>query len=295
MERGGSLAGSVMNDPIAVTHNAHRTLLKWHRARRRATDPVFTGRRFLEGMAVGASVEVDLVVHGGNGFAVLHDHDSIASETTGGGPARALSAAQIRALNLPGNDGRPIDDHVMLLEDLCALLARSPPTPAALLQLDYKEGQGPLDTATIAAFNAAVTPVAANMILSSGEAEAVTALAANTPGLRVGHDPCHRGALERVAQSRDFAGFVETALTDAPRAELIYLAYPLVLAAEVAGFDMVEGFHLAGRRIDAYTIKKADADTLPIVKRLLALKVDQITTDDAEGLAALIEVNDDKL
>ena len=284
-----------MNEPIAVTHNAHRTFLKWHRARRRATDPVFTGRRILEGMALGASVEVDLVVHGGDGFAVLHDHNSIASETTGDGPARALSAAQIRALNLRGNDGRPIDDHVMLLEDLCALLARNPPSPAALLQLDYKEGQGPLDTATIGAFTTAVTPVAANMILSSGEAEAVAALAANTPGLRVGHDPCHRGALEHIAQSRDFAGFVETALADAPRAELIYLAYPLVLAAEDASFDMVEAFHLAGRRIDAYTIKKADAETLPIVQRLLALKVDQITTDDAEGLAALIEANDDRL
>ena len=117
------------------------------------------------------------------------------------------------------------------------------------------------------------------------------ALAANTPGLHIGHDPCHQGALERLAQSRDFAGFVATAIADAPKAEIIYLAYPMVLAAQDAGFDVVAAFHAAGRRIDAYTINAADARTLPIVQRLLALKVDQITTDDAEGLAALLEAN----
>lgn len=280
-----------MSDPVSVTRNGHRTFFKWHRARRRASDPVFTGRRILEGMALGASVEVDLVIHGGGGFAVLHDHESIDRETTGSGPSRGLTAAQMRALQLRGNDGQPIGDHVMLLEDLCALLRDTPPDPAALLQLDFKENQGPIDAATLAAFNAAVTPVARNMILSSGEANSVRALAQNTPGLRIGHDPCHQGALERLAQSRDFAGFVATAIADAPKAEMIYLAYPMVLAAEDAGFDIVAAFHAHGRRVDAYTLKRADMETLPVVHRLLRLKVDQITTDDAEGLAALLEAN----
>lgn len=280
-----------MSDPVSVTRNGHRTFFKWHRARRRASDPVFTGRRILEGMALGASVEVDLVIHAGNGFAVLHNHDSLDRETTGSGPARTLGSAEMRALHLRGNDGQPIGDHVMLLEDLCALLRQTPPVPSALLQLDFKENQGPLDAATIAAFNAAVTPVAANMILSSGEADSVRALAAGTPGLRVGHDPCHKGALERLALSRDFAGFVATAVADAPAAEMIYLAYPMVLAADAAGYDIIAAFHAAHRRVDAYTIKRADAETLPVVRRLLALQVDQITTDDAEGLAALIEAN----
>ncbi|MEQ1769485.1 MAG: glycerophosphodiester phosphodiesterase family protein [Devosia sp.] len=278
-----------MNDPVSVTRNGHRTFLKWHRGRRYATDPVFTGRRILEGMALGASVEVDLVVHGGNGFAVLHDHETIARETTGSGAARDLNAAQMRALNLRGNDGAPVDDHVMLLEDLCALLRDSPPNPAAVLQLDFKEYQGALAGPTILAFAMAVAPVARNMILSSGDARAVHALASATPGLRTGHDPCHDGALERLSQTHDFAGFVATALADAPTAEMIYLAYQLVLAAADEGFDIVAAFHAAGRRIDAYTIKTADAVTLPIVHRLLALKVDQITTDDPEGLAALLE------
>lgn len=278
-----------MSDPVAVTRAGHRTFFKWHRGRRRAADPVFTGRRILEGLALGASVEVDLVVHGGGGCAVLHDHADIARETTGSGPARAHDAASLRALHLRGNDGAPIADPVMLLEDLCALLVQTPPAPTALLQLDFKENQGPLDDATVAAFAAAVTPVAASMILSSGEVASVRRLAAATPGLRVGHDPCHQGALERLQQSRDFAGFVATALADAPRAELIYLAVPLILMAEDAGFDIVAAFHAGGRRVDAYTIRRADAPALVVVERLLARQVDQITTDDAEGLAALLE------
>ena len=43
-------------DPISIDRNGHRTWLKWHRAKRRASDPVFTGKRILEGMALGASV-----------------------------------------------------------------------------------------------------------------------------------------------------------------------------------------------------------------------------------------------
>jgi glycerophosphoryl diester phosphodiesterase len=280
-----------MSDPVSVTRNGHRTFFKWHRGRRRAADPVFTGRRILEGMALGASVEVDLVIHGGNGFAVLHDHEQISRETTGAGPAKAYTADEMRRLYLRGNDGAPITDHVMLLEDLCALLRSKPPASGALLQLDFKENQGPIEPGVIAAFSAAVTPVAANMILSSGEAHSVRALSANTAGLHIGHDPCHMGARERLEASRDFAGFVAQAIAEAPNAEMIYLAWPLVLAAGDAGIDIVKMFHDANRRVDAYTIQRADEDSLTVVQRLLSLKVDQITTDDPEGLAALLEAN----
>ena len=280
-----------MTDPVAIMNKGHRTFFKWHRARRRASDPVFTRKRILEGMALGANVEVDLVVHGGHGFAVLHDHRSIARETTGRGAARDHSAEELRKLNLRGNDGTPIPDHVMLLEDLCGLLMETPPHPDALLQLDYKEDQGPLDAATIATFARSVTPVARAMTLSSGEADSVSLLAAAAPGVHVGYDPCHDDAVARLEQTGDFAGFVATAVAASPDAEMIYLAYPIVLAAAGAGFDMIDAFHAKGRRIDAYTIKAADATTRPTVERLLDLRVDQITTDDPEGLATLIGGN----
>jgi glycerophosphoryl diester phosphodiesterase len=278
-----------MSNPIGITRGRQRTFFKWHRARRRASDPPFTRERVLEGMALGASVEVDLVVHGGHGFAVLHDHLQIARETTGEGAARDHSAQALRNLHLRGNDGAPIADRVMLLEDLCALLAETPPHPDALLQLDYKENQGRVDAETIAAFARSVTPVAANMILSSGEAGAVKVLTDAAAGLHIGYDPCHGEAVAALEKDGDFAGFVGEAVAASPRAEMIYLAYRIVLAAADAGFDMIAAFHAAARRVDAYTIKAADVSTRPIVERLLDLHVDQITTDDPEGLAELLE------
>ena len=68
--------------PLFVDRDGHRTWFKWHRARRRAGDPVFTRTRILEGLRLGASIEVDLVIHGGHGFAIVHDF-LLDNETTG--------------------------------------------------------------------------------------------------------------------------------------------------------------------------------------------------------------------
>lgn len=276
-----------MIDPIALNRNGHRAVLKWHRGRRRASDPVFTGQRILEGMALGASVEVDLVVHAEHGMAVLHDHLSIERETTGHGPARALTAAQLRALQLRGNDGTPIADHVMLLEDLCDLLVKTPPHPDALLQLDYKEDRKALDPETVAKFGRSVSPVARNMIVSGGDAKAIRMLTAAAPGLLSGYDPSDDLDETSVRDVARLRRFVDEALATAPDADFIYLYWQIVTIAAEVGFDIVGAFHAAGKRIDAWTIKAADAGTRPAVEQLLDCKVDQITTDDPEGLVAL--------
>lgn len=273
--------------PISVTRNGHRTFFKWHRARRRLSDPVFTGRRIIEGMQAGASVEVDLVVHADNGFAVLHNL-SLERETTGQGLVRETPAAVLRQLNLRDNDGQPIADKVMLLEDLAALIARDGAHPDGLLQLDYKEDAAALNPDAIRNFAEALRPVAGHFILSSGDADSVRMLSAAVPGLHIGYDPCHKGAIERLMQSRDYAAFVREAVAASPRSELDYLAYELVLEADRDGFDLIGAFHAHGRRIDAYTIRRVDAETLPIVERLLELKADQITTDDPEGMATAL-------
>jgi glycerophosphoryl diester phosphodiesterase len=275
-----------MDSAISVTRDGYRTFLKWHRARRRASDPAFTGRRIVEGLKAGASVEVDLVVHGEGGFAILHDL-ALDRETTGQGPVRAATAATLRGLRLRAEDGTPLPDRVMLLEDLAELLAREGAHPDGLLQLDFKEDQQ-LDAASVAAFGRIVAPLASRLILSSGDSEAVRRLSAGVEDLRIGHDPCHFGAIERLRETRDFAGFVVGALADAPRAEMIYLDHRLVLAAAEAGTDLVAAFHGAGRRVDAYTIQRADEAGIAAARRLLALRVDQITTDDPEGLGAAL-------
>jgi glycerophosphoryl diester phosphodiesterase len=157
-----------------------------------------------------------------------------------------------------------------------------------LLQLDFKEDAAALNAEAVRNFAEALRPVAGHFILSSGDAESVRMLSSSVPGLHVGYDPCHKGAIERLMTSRDYGAFVREAVAAAPGSELDYLAYELVLEADRDGFDLIGAFHEHGRRIDAYTIRRVDAETLPIVERLLALKADQITTDDPEGMAAAL-------
>lgn len=276
-----------MDGPVAVTRDGRRAVLKWHRARRRASDPPFMGRRIVEGLRLGASVEVDLVVHADGGFAVLHDLH-LDEATTGRGRVRGASARTLRGLHLRGAAGAPLDEPVMLLEDLASLVAREGVHPDALLQLDYKEDAAALDARAVVTFRRALAPVARHAILSSGDAEAVRLLAEGVDGLRIGHDPCHGGAIERLEASRDFEGFVEEAVAASPSASMIYLDIRLVLGAAETGFDLVAAFHAAGRVVDAYTIQRADAAGVALARRLLALRVDQITTDDPEGLGAAL-------
>lgn len=286
--------------PVAVERNGHRTFLKWHRGRRRASDPVFTGARILEGMAAGASVEVDLVVTGDAGFAVLHDL-TLDRETTGTGAVASASDATIRQLRLRGNDGVPIDAPVMLLDDLCALMASGTVAPTALLQLDYKEDARVLTPQAVENFARAVGPVVGNVILSSGDADAVALLAEGVANLRTGlglgrdlklrtgFDPSDETRFRAALSAGLLEDFVADALAAAPASELIYLYWQMVTLAADAGFDLVAAFHAAGKRIDAWTINSVTADSLTQVHRLLDLRVDQITTDDPEGLLAALE------
>jgi glycerophosphoryl diester phosphodiesterase len=278
-----------MSSPISIIRDGHLTWFKWHRGRRRATDPVFTGKRILEAMALGASTEVDLVVTGDKGLAVLHDM-TLDRETTGTGPVAATSDDIIRQLRLRANDGTPLTEPVMLLDDLCTLMASGEVHPDALLQLDYKEDETVLDARAIANFVRATKPVARNMIVSSGSAAAVKMLTDAVPGMRIGYDPSDNLSEAGPHTPESLQRFVDDAIAASPDADLIYLYWGIVTLSADVGFDIVDAFHQHGKRIDAWTIQTTDATSVAVVERLLSLKVDQITTDDPEGLCAALGV-----
>ncbi|WEK06530.1 MAG: glycerophosphodiester phosphodiesterase family protein [Candidatus Devosia phytovorans] len=275
-----------MADPIFIERNGHRTWLKWHRGRRRASDPVFTGQRIVEGMRLGASIEVDLVVTGDKGFAVLHDM-TLDRETTDRGPVAQTADAHIRTLNLRDNDGAPIDEPVMLLDDLCALMATAGVHPEALLQLDYKEDEHVLDARALENFARATATIAGNCIVSSGSAKAVDMLTGVVPGMRAGFDPSDEDVFKAALASGTLQGFVDDAVAASPKSDLIYLDWRIVTTSDDAGFDIVAAFHALGKRVDAWTINRADTEGLANVERLLGLKVDQITSDDPEGIVGM--------
>ena len=80
---------------------------------------------------------------------------------------------------------------------------------------------------------------------------AVRMLARAAPGVQIGHDPCHGHLADALRRDRDFGAFVKAALAESPEATMIYLAIPIVLAAEVHGCNLVAAFQAAGRRVDA--------------------------------------------
>lgn len=272
---------------IAIEQAGHRTWLKWHRGHRFAGDISFTGERIVEGLELGASVEIDLVRFAGDGFVVLHD-ETLNAATTGSGPVREASEVYLRDLHLRDPFGAPSRHRVMLLDDLGRLLAQVSRSRKAGLQLDLKETSHAIRDRDVAAFAAAISQVADKVILSGGDSVAVARLSEALPDMAIGYDPCHDGAIERLMETHDFTGFVAGAVRAVARAQMIYLDRRLVLYADQAEYDLIGAFHEAGRLVDAYTIKSSVPSVLPTVRRLLELKADQITTDDPVGLERLL-------
>lgn len=277
-----------MTDPLYIERDGHRTWLKWHRGRRTASDPVFTGSRILEALHLGASVEVDLVVTADGNFAILHDH-TLDRETTGQGPVNAAADAAIRQLTLRDNDGMPIPEPVMLLDDLCRLAASRPRHPDALLQLDLKENRDSLSARAVKRFAQAVVPIASSIILSSGDAAAVDLLHGVVRDMRIGFDASDGDRVEAALAEGGAEAFTQWALAASPGSSMFYLHWEIVTRLADAGEDVVAAFHRHGKRIDAWTIRTVDETTIPQVQRLLDLKVDQITTDDPQRLKAALD------
>lgn len=270
---------------VALERNGHRTWLKWHRGRIQPLDAEFGPARISLGMRLGASAEIDLTAHTGGGFAVLHD-ETLERSTTGTGRVRDTQPDALRKLFLRDGTGAATDQHVMLLSDLAALVASETAHPDAVLQLDMKDTSATITPADIDAFVRDVAPVARHMLLSGGDPLAIAALSEAIPELGIGHDPCHDAVMLDLLRGGDYRRFVADALDASPRSTMIYLDHRLVLAAADRGENLAARFQDAGRKVDAYTIREIGPDTRPLVERLLALKVDQITTDDALALSA---------
>ena len=271
---------------IAIETGDHITRLKWHRVQRSLSDLPFTPRRLLEGLAAGASMEVDLRLHADHSFVCLHD-ETLGRETSGAGRVAEASLEQLRRISLRDGDA-VTGEGLILLEDL-AELVRVTAAPDALIQLDLKEIDAVLDSQTVENFRRTIACVAARCILSGNDWQAVSRLAAAIPAMRRGFDPCAEDTLEHLRDGIDCLDFVESTLATAPEAEMIYLDYRIVLAAEGLGIDLVAPFRAAGKAVDAWTLNTDHLGAARSVKRLVALKVDQITTDEPDALQALYE------
>jgi glycerophosphoryl diester phosphodiesterase len=264
---------------LALTHDGHVTRLKWHRLRRRMTDPLFGAEVMTEGFALGASMELDLRVRRDGGFVVLHD-DLLEGETTGRGRIADLALNEIKEFHF--KDGRPL----LFSEDLAAMLQKA--NPAALLQFDMKDDFAAIGSNGLGHLTALFSETPTPVIVSGGSLELIVEIGLRLPDLLRGIDPTDK--LVEIYQ-RDGLKAVEADLVADLRGptqpHTVYLAWQLVLTAAAEGLDLIALCHAEGRLVDAWTFTLkvpvqgfSDAEWRNF-SALLALKPDQITTDEA--------------
>lgn len=264
---------------LAITQRGHVTRLKWHRLRRRMSDPLFGAEAMAQGFALGASMELDLRVRGDGGFVVLHD-ETLEGETDGQGRIADLSLDELEPVRF--RDGRSL----VFTEDLAAMLERA--NPAALLQFDMKDdlaaigGRGVDHLAAL--FSATPTPV----IVSGASLELIVAIGERLPNLLRGIDPTDK--LVELWRQQGLRAVEQDLLADLrgpTEPNTVYLAWQLILEAAREGLDLIGLCHAEGRLVDAWTYTLEDPalgfsdEEWQQFSALMALRPDQVTTDEA--------------
>ncbi|MHA1565311.1 MAG: glycerophosphodiester phosphodiesterase [Alphaproteobacteria bacterium] len=264
-----------------------RTWLKWHKLRRHPAQAPCLRENLTDGLALGASMEVDIRLAACGNFVCLHD-EHLDEETTGSGPVSALDAPAIGALYMRAPDGTPTQSPPLLLSQVVELIQATPrPTGAARLQLDLKEEQQSLGPAICERFAATVAPVAADLLLSAYDWDAINLLGGGIAGLALGYDPSHEAKRWDFAKPDAAQEFCRFIADHADGAAMIYLYYRIVADLLDDGFDIIAALHKLGFSVDCWTIDVGQADTKQALQRCLAAGTDQITTNSPIALEEL--------
>jgi glycerophosphoryl diester phosphodiesterase len=264
--------------------------LKWHMVRRRRDDPAFLRRNLVAGLDSGAALEVDLVLTADGHFVCLHDL-TLDAETTGAGPVAAAIRADLIRLRQRGPDGAVLDDPPLFLDEVVATIARHGHPDGGLVQLDMKDPPERLDDAAIARLRDVLGSDAGRFIAGSTDGHFLDRLRVALPGLTRGFDPLALYGFG-AAIPGDRVGF-ETIADEmvrlAPDAAIFYLEADLILAGLASGVDLVARAHRTGAEVDAWTIDTTRPAVRNVLRTLLGLGVDQITTNEPDRLGPLIE------
>lgn len=269
---------------LAIAHEGFTTRLKWHRLRRSWADPLFSAAVMADGFALGASMELDLRVRKDSGFLVLHDAD-LEGETTGNGLiAETRDVGGLRMIE----GGGP----VLTSESMAEMLATA--HPDALLQFDMKDdfaAVGELGVAHLQRYFGGDLPC--SIIVSGTSLELIVAVREKLPNLLRGIDPTDK--LVEIYRAEGLKAVEADLLADLrgpTEPDTVYLHWQLILGADKEGLDLIGLCHAEGRKVDAWTFTLKQLATgfsdqeWADFSRLIALKADQITTDEAPATEA---------
>lgn len=267
-------------------------------------------------LAAGAAiVEVDLVPLADGDFALLHD-GHLEATTDGCGPAAAATTEHVRKLKLRWRNALT-DELVGTLSEAVSLVVAAPDLTE--LQLDLKP-YAPLTDNVLSDLLRIIRPVRRRVRVTSVADWALRRLRVLDAGLALGFDPLlyldverppeagdnhgpripphHAGAYgylddhplaaDRWGTAREYLTARAEGLAAQVSAGAWYVRATLLARMLADGFDLIAWLHLHGIQAAAWTLNPAQPHHIALARRLSALGVDRITTDDPAGLAAAI-------
>lgn len=264
---------------LALVHQGRTIRLKWHRLRRRMSDPLFSAEIMAEGFGLGASMELDLRVRRDGGFVVLHD-ERLEGETTGQGLVADFALNELKPLTF--KDGRPL----IFSEDLAAMLQKA--NPEALLQFDMKDDLEAIGSNGLSHLTALFSNTPAPVIVSGASLELIEEVGVRLPNLLRGIDPTDK--LVDIYREQGLGAVEKGLLADLrgpTEPNTVYLAWDMVLEASRLGLDMIALCHAEGKLVDAWTYTLQDPakgfsdEEWGQFSALMALRPDQVSTDEA--------------
>ena len=95
----------------------------------------------------------------------------------------------------------------------------------------------------------------------------------------------------RRGEAADYmAARAEALWAQAPPGVIWYIDAWLPDRAQEDGFDWIANLHARGAQVDAWTLDAHHPQQVALARRLAALGVDRITTNDAQALAQVLDV-----
>jgi glycerophosphoryl diester phosphodiesterase len=254
-------------------------------------------------------VEMDISPLADGDFVLLHG-PLLEGDTNSSGRVNACTTGEVVALRLT-RQGVVTDEAVGLLSQALELLSRHP-RPVEL-QLDFQP-HAHLDDAVLSRLAVALGPVKDCVRVTSAADWVLRRLRALDADLPLGFDPMfyldilehkeraptrppfrlgaygywddHPLAARRWGHTSDYlAARAEALWAQAPPGVIWYIRAPLLARALDDGFDWMADLHARGVEVDAWTLNPSRPEHIALARRLMAVGVDRITTDDAPALA----------
>lgn len=256
--------------------------------RRRRSDPPFLRQNLIEALRVGAACEVDIVFTADGHAFCLHDRD-LERETTGAGPAGEQIRAEVERLHQRGNSGEVLESRPLFLDEIVAILRRSPGGFRGQVQLDVKAPLATLSNVALSQIRSVLGETAPFFIAGGYEWAVIERLVSYVPGLQVGFDPLAYYPRSCTLDADQFRRLGEKTRAVAPGAHMFYLEAKLVLAALEQDVNLIQTVCTGGGQVDVWTLDADRPDLLSDLRRLIDAGCHQITSNDPEALQLVLK------